>query len=114
MAQRGFTLIEVVVAMVIIARELAVTGLRGLAADRGVVIAAIPVVGGIVWVAGAVFGLGSSTVAIWRARGVAPRVRLSGGRHRPGGKMRVVIPATSDEPEPMIVEREMGEEGAGL
>jgi hypothetical protein len=26
----------------------------------------------------------------------------------------VVIPATSDEPEPMIVEREMGEEGAGL
>jgi len=26
----------------------------------------------------------------------------------------VVITATSDEPEPMIVEREMGEEGAGL
>lgn len=77
-------------------------------------VAAIPVVGGIVWVAGAVFGLGSSTVAIWRARGVAPRVRLSGGRHRPGGKMPVVIPATSDEPVPMIVEREMGEEGAGL
>jgi hypothetical protein len=25
-----------------------------------------------------------------------------------------VIPAASDEPEPMIVEREMGEEGAGL
>jgi hypothetical protein len=37
-----------------------------------------------------------------------------GGRHRQGGKMPVVIPATSDEPEPMIVEREMGEEGAGL
>jgi hypothetical protein len=28
--------------------------------------------------------------------------------------MPVVIPATSDEPEPMIVERGMGEEGAGL
>jgi hypothetical protein len=26
----------------------------------------------------------------------------------------VVVPATSEEPEPMIVEREMGEEGAGL
>jgi hypothetical protein len=77
-------------------------------------VAAIPFVGGIVWVAGAVFGLGSSTVAIWRARGAVPRVRGSGGRHRQGGKMPVVIPATSDEPEPMIVEREMGEEGAGL
>jgi hypothetical protein len=77
-------------------------------------VAAIPFVGGIVWVAGAVFGLGSSTVAIWRARGAAPRVRGPGGRHRQGGKMPVVIPATSDEPEPMIVEREMGEEGAGL
>ena len=74
-------------------------------------VAAIPFVGGIVWVAGAVFGLGSSTMAIWRARGAAPR---AGGRHRQGGKMPVVIPATSDEPEPMIVEREMGEEGAGL
>ena len=74
-------------------------------------VAAIPFVGGIVWVAGAVFGLGSSTMAIWRARGAAPR---AGGRHRQGGKMPVVIPASSDEPEPMIVEREMGEEGAGL
>ncbi len=77
-------------------------------------VAAIPFVGGIVWVAGAVFGLGSSTVAIWRARGAAPRARGSGGRHRQGGMMPVVVPATSDEPEPMIVEREMGEEGAGL
>jgi hypothetical protein len=77
-------------------------------------VAAVPFVGGIVWVAGAVFGLGSSSVAIWRARGAAPRVRGPGGRHRQGGKMPVVIPATSDEPEPMIVEREMGEEGAGL
>ena len=74
-------------------------------------VAAIPFVGGIVWVAGAMFGLGSSTVAILRARGAAPR---AGGRHRQGGKMPVVIPAPSDEPEPMIVEREMGEEGAGL
>ena len=74
-------------------------------------VAAIPFVGGIVWVGGAVFGLGSSTMAIWRARRAAPR---AGGRHRQGGKMPVVIPASSDEPEPMIVEREMGEEGAGL
>jgi hypothetical protein len=74
-------------------------------------VAAIPFVGGVVWVAGAVFGLGSSTVAIWRARRAAPR---AGGRHRQGGKMPVVIPAASDQPEPMIVEREMGEEGAGL
>jgi hypothetical protein len=50
-------------------------------------------------------------VAIWRARGAAPR---AGGRHRQGGKMPVMIPAAADEPEPMIVEREMGEEGAGL
>jgi hypothetical protein len=74
-------------------------------------LAAIPFVGGVVWVAGAVFGLGSSTIAIWRARRAAPR---AGGRHRQGGKMPVMIPAASDEPEPMIVEREMGEEGAGL
>jgi hypothetical protein len=73
--------------------------------------AAIPFVGGVVWVAGAVFGLGSGTVAIWRARGAAPRV---GGRHRQGGKMPVMIPTAADEPEPMIVEREMGQEGAGL
>jgi hypothetical protein len=76
-------------------------------------VAAIPFVGGIVWVAGAVFGLGSTTVAIWRARGAVPRARDAGGRHRQGGKMPVVIP-TSDEPEPMIAERGMGEEGAGL
>ena len=74
-------------------------------------VAAIPFVGGVVWVAGAVFGLGAGTVAIWRARGAASR---AGGRHRQGGKMPVMIPAAADEPEPMIVEREMGEEGAGL
>ncbi len=77
-------------------------------------VAAIPIVGGVVWVAGAVFGLGSGTVAIWRARGAAPGPRSTGGRHRQGGKMPVLIPAASAEPEPMIVEREMGEEGAGL
>jgi hypothetical protein len=77
-------------------------------------VAAIPFVGGVVWVAGAVFGLGSSTVATWRTRRAGPRVPGTGGRHRQGGKMPVVIPATSAEPEPMIVEREMGEEGAGL
>jgi hypothetical protein len=74
-------------------------------------VAAIPFVGGVVWVAGAVFGLGSGAVAIWRARRAAAR---AGGRHRQGGRMPVMIPAAADEPEPMIVEREMGEEGAGL
>ena len=77
-------------------------------------VAAIPFVGGVVWVAGAAFGLGSGTVAIWRARGTARWPWAAGGRHRQGGKMPVVIPASSAEPEPMIVEREMGEEGAGL
>ena len=77
-------------------------------------VAAIPFVGGIVWVAGAVFGLGACTVAIWRARGTRPREPVAGGRHRQGGKMPVVIPETASEPEPMIAEREMGQEGAGL
>jgi hypothetical protein len=77
-------------------------------------VAAIPFVGGIVWVAGAVFGLGTISVATWRARGAPPRQRGAGGRHRQGGKMPVVIPDTTAEPEPMIVERGMGEEGAGL
>jgi hypothetical protein len=77
-------------------------------------VAAIPIVGGIVWVGGAAFGLGAGTVAIWRARGAKPRSRGPGGRHRQGGKMPVVIPDTATEPEPMIAEREMGEEGAGL
>lgn len=77
-------------------------------------VAAIPFVGGIIWVAGAVFGLGACTVAIWRARRTAGWPRVAGGRHRQGGKIPVVIPAASADPEPMIVEREMGEEGAGL
>jgi carbonic anhydrase/acetyltransferase-like protein (isoleucine patch superfamily) len=41
-------------------------------------VAAIPVVGGIVWVIGSVFGLGAMSVATWR-------VRATGGKHR-GGK----------------------------
>lgn len=77
-------------------------------------VAAIPIVGGVIWVAGAVFGLGAGTVAIWRARGTAPRQPGAGGRHRQGGKMPVVIPETASEPQPMIAEREMGQEGAGL
>jgi len=77
-------------------------------------IAAIPFVGGVVWVAGAIFGLGAGTVAIWRARGARPRSHGTGGRHRQGGKMPVVIPDTVSEPQPMIAEREMGQEGAGL
>jgi len=77
-------------------------------------VAAIPIVGGVIWVAGAVFGLGAGIVAIWRARGTAPRQPGAGGRHRQGGKMPVVIPETASEPQPMIAEREMGQEGAGL
>ena len=77
-------------------------------------LAAIPFVGAVVWLAGAMFGLGAGTVAIWRARGAPPRTRGSGGRHRQGGKMPVVIPETTPEPQPMIAEREMGQEGAGL
>jgi uncharacterized SAM-binding protein YcdF (DUF218 family) len=38
-------------------------------------VAAIPVLGGILWLAGAVFGLGAMSVAMWRSRG-------SGGKHR--------------------------------
>jgi hypothetical protein len=77
-------------------------------------VAAIPIVGGVIWVAGAVFGLGAGTVAIWRARGSTPRQPGARGRHRQGGKMPVVIPETASEPQPMIAEREMGQEGAGL
>ena len=72
-------------------------------------VAAIPFVGGVVWLAGSAFGLGACTVAIWRSRG--DRVRTTGGRHRPGVKMPAYAPA---DPEPMVIEREMGEEGAGL
>jgi hypothetical protein len=77
-------------------------------------VAAIPIVGGVIWVAGAVFGLGAGTVAIWRARGSTSRQPGARGRHRQGGKMPVVIPETASEPQPMIAEREMGQEGAGL
>ena len=77
-------------------------------------VAVIPFVGGIVWVAGAVFGLGTISVATWRARGAPPRQRGAGGRHRQGGRMPVVIPDTTAEPEPIKAEREMGGEGMGL
>jgi hypothetical protein len=97
--------------------------------------AAVPFLGGVVWVGGAVFGLGASAVATWRARRESPlasgsaRTRRAGGRHRVGGKMPTTRPAepsspvagppvendaAASEPEPMVVEREMGEEGAGL
>jgi hypothetical protein len=73
-------------------------------------ISAIPVVGAIVWFAGASVGLGAMTIASWRARG-------AGGRHRWGGKMpaerSAVEPAkTSPEPEPMVTERTTSE-GSG-
>ena len=41
-------------------------------------VAAIPVIGGIVWLIGSVFGLGAMSVATWRSRGTS-------GKHR-GGK----------------------------
>lgn len=69
-------------------------------------LAAIPFVGGAVWVAGSAFGLGTATVALWRAR---PRAERVGGRHRPGGKMPEPVGV-----QPMVTEREMGEEGTGL
>ncbi len=70
----------------------------------------IPFVGGGIWLAGSAFGLGACAIAIWRSRG-GGRVRTTGGRHRPGVK----IPSyASADPEPMVIEREMGEEGAGL
>jgi len=68
-------------------------------------LAAIPWVGGAVWVAAAVAGLGAMTVAAWRARG---RDTRWGGRHRAGGKMPEPIVV------PMVTEAEMGREGTGL
>jgi hypothetical protein len=75
-------------------------------------VAAIPFVGGFVWVAGAVFGLGAALLAIWRARG-------GGGRHRPGGKMpvpreRVEADIGETTADGALVEREAGQEGVGL
>jgi hypothetical protein len=64
-------------------------------------ILAIPVVGAIVWFAGAAFGLGAMTIATWRVRG-------AGGRHRSGGKMpaeRQAVEAAQPPPEPMVIER---------
>ncbi|HEX6231308.1 MAG TPA: hypothetical protein VF029_06310 [Actinomycetota bacterium] len=57
-------------------------------------VAAIPWVGGFVWFAGAVYGVGAMTVATWRARSV-------GGRHRPRARV-------------LVAERSMEEEGTGI
>ena len=73
-------------------------------------VAAIPFVGTVVWLLGSAFGLGACTIAIWRSRRGAPR-RTTGGRHRAGVKMPSY---PSADPESMVIEREMGEEGAGL
>jgi hypothetical protein len=64
----------------------------------------------VVWVVGAIGGLGATTIAAWRARG-------AGGRHRPGGTMapeHVVDVREDPAPAPMVTERAMGEEGAGI
>lgn len=68
-------------------------------------ISVIPVVGAIVWFAGAAFGLGAMTTATWRARG-------AGGRHRSGGKMpaeRSAVEPAQPSPEPMMTERTTSE-----
>ena len=77
-------------------------------------VSAIPFVGAPVWFVGAAFGLGAMTLAAWRARRI-------GGRHRPGGKIpseRVVDVTTESaparQPEPMITEGAMREEGTGI
>ncbi|HEX5954730.1 MAG TPA: polymer-forming cytoskeletal protein [Solirubrobacterales bacterium] len=75
-------------------------------------VAAIPFVGGFVWVAGAVFGLGAALLATWRARG-------AGGRHRASGKMPVPRERAETEigastADGALVEREAGQEGVGL
>jgi cytoskeletal protein CcmA (bactofilin family) len=49
------------------------------------VIALAPVVSGISWALGAVFGLGAMTVAVWRAR-------QAGGKHREGRTTQVLGP----------------------
>jgi hypothetical protein len=70
-------------------------------------ISAIPVVGAIVWFAGAAFGFGAMTIATWRARG-------AGGRHRSGGKMPTERSAVEPaQPEPIVIER-TAPEGTGL
>jgi hypothetical protein len=72
-------------------------------------LSAIPYVGPVLWVVGAILGLGATIVAAWRARG-------GGGRHRPGGKIpeRVVDLREAQQPQPMTTERAMGEEGIGI
>jgi cytoskeletal protein CcmA (bactofilin family) len=71
---------------------------------------AIPILGGIAWFASAVFGLGTMTLAVSRAR-------RRGGRHRPGGKIapeRIVEVPERREPQPLITERAMDQEGTGI
>jgi hypothetical protein len=72
-------------------------------------VSAIPLVGAIVWFAGAAFGIGGVTIAVWKARG-------AGGRHRSGGKMPVERPAVEPaqlSPQPMVIEGATGPEGTG-
>lgn len=74
-----------------------------------VAVSAVPFVGGVVWFAGAIFGLGAMTIAAWRVRGI-------GGRHRPGGKMPAErAPAEpTTQPQVLVTERAMGREGTGI
>jgi hypothetical protein len=67
---------------------------------------AIPVVGGIVWFAAAVFGLGAMTLAAWR-------VRRTGGRHRSGGRMAPDRVVEVPERQPPVTEPAVEREGTG-
>lgn len=74
---------------------------------------AIPVVSGVVWFVGAVYGVGAITVATWRSRGATREV---GGRHRPGGKMQPAeeVVEVGEVSETLVTEQAMREEGTGI
>jgi hypothetical protein len=79
---------------------------------------AIPVASGVLWFVGAVYGIGATTVATWRARGGsrAP-AREAGGRHRAGGKMQPteeVVDVGEATTATLVTERAMREEGTGI
>ena len=57
-------------------------------------IGVIPYVSGAVYAAAAVFGLGATTVAVWRARGPRRDAR-PGGKHRAGGAAAIKTDTSS-------------------
>ena len=77
---------------------------------------AIPVVSGVLWFVGAVYGVGAMTVATWRARGSGRAMREAVGRHRAGGKMQPAeeVVEVGEPTETLVTERAMHEEGTGI